>query len=60
MSVIPNKERQMVLEFKDKISTSVKRPYDFAFSGKDKEQSPAKKEKSVSPEYLKMKNNMIK
>lgn len=53
MSVIPNKEKKLVLEFKDKISTSVKRPYDFAFSGKDKEQSPTKKIKSISPEYLK-------
>lgn len=53
MSAIPKKERQLVLEFKDKLSTSVKRPYDFAFSGKDKEQSPTKKIKSISPEYLK-------
>lgn len=47
MSAIPNREKSLTLEFKKSISSSVKRPYDYAFSGQnEQEESPKKKQKT--------------
>lgn len=47
MSAIPNRDKSLVLEFKKSISSSVKRPYDYAFLGRnEKEESPKKKQKT--------------